>query len=64
MRDVGSNRSEVRSRSTNAGNEFIAGFVGTSFHEGRIASIDEKTRDTVIHTEYGKIEITLEQDDI
>jgi ABC-type Fe3+/spermidine/putrescine transport system ATPase subunit len=32
--------------------------------EGRIASIDEKTRATVIHTEYGKIEITLEQDNI
>jgi len=46
-------------------NEFIAGFVGyVNFMEGRIASIDEKTRDTVIHTEYGKIEITLEQDDI
>jgi ABC-type Fe3+/spermidine/putrescine transport system ATPase subunit len=46
-------------------NEFIAGFVGyVNFMEGRIASIDEKTRDTVIHTDYGKIEITLEQDDI
>jgi ABC-type Fe3+/spermidine/putrescine transport system ATPase subunit len=46
-------------------NEFIAGFVGyVNFMEGRIASIDEKTRDTVIHTEYGEIKITLEQDDI
>jgi ABC-type Fe3+/spermidine/putrescine transport system ATPase subunit len=46
-------------------NEFIAGFVGyVNFMEGRIASIDETTRDTVIHTEYGKIEITLEQDNI
>jgi ABC-type Fe3+/spermidine/putrescine transport system ATPase subunit len=46
-------------------NEFIAGFVGyVNFMEGRIASIDEKTRDAVIHTEYGKIEITLEQGDI
>ena len=46
-------------------NEFIAGFVGyVNFMEGRIASIDEKTRATVIHTEYGKIEITLEQSDI
>jgi len=46
-------------------NEFIAGFVGyVNFMEGRIASIDAKTRDTVINTEYGKIEITLEQDDI
>jgi iron(III) transport system ATP-binding protein len=46
-------------------NEFIAGFVGyVNFMEGRVASIDEKTRDTVIHTEYGKIEITLEQENI
>jgi ABC-type Fe3+/spermidine/putrescine transport system ATPase subunit len=46
-------------------NEFIAGFVGyVNFMEGRVASIDEKTRATVIHTEYGKIEITLEQGDI
>jgi ABC-type Fe3+/spermidine/putrescine transport system ATPase subunit len=46
-------------------NEFIAGFVGyVNFMEGRIASIDETTRDTVIHTEYGQIEITLEQDNI
>jgi ABC-type Fe3+/spermidine/putrescine transport system ATPase subunit len=46
-------------------NEFIAGFVGyVNFMEGRVASIDAKTRDTVIDTEYGKIEITLEQDDI
>ncbi len=46
-------------------NEFIAGFVGyVNFMEGRIASIDEKTRDTVIDTKYGKIEITLEQNDV
>jgi ABC-type Fe3+/spermidine/putrescine transport system ATPase subunit len=46
-------------------NEFIAGFVGyVNFMEGRVASIDAKTRDTVIDTEYGKIEITLEQDGI
>jgi iron(III) transport system ATP-binding protein/putative spermidine/putrescine transport system ATP-binding protein/spermidine/putrescine transport system ATP-binding protein len=46
-------------------NEFIAGFVGyVNFMAGRIASIDVKTRDTIIDTEYGKIEITLEQDDI
>jgi ABC-type Fe3+/spermidine/putrescine transport system ATPase subunit len=46
-------------------NEFIAGFVGyVNFMAGRIASIDAKTRDTIIDTEYGKIEITLEQDDI
>jgi len=46
-------------------NEFIAGFVGyVNFMEGRVASIDEKTRDTVIDTEYGKIGITIEQNDI
>ncbi len=46
-------------------NEFIAGFVGyVNFLEGRVASIDEKTHDTTIHTEFGKIEITLEQNDI
>lgn len=46
-------------------NEFIAGFVGyVNFMKGWVASIDEKTRATVIHTEYGKIEITLEQSDI
>ena len=46
-------------------NEFIAGFVGyVNFMEGRIASIDEKTRDAVIATEYGKIGITLEQDNV
>ncbi|MBN2439120.1 MAG: ABC transporter ATP-binding protein [Deltaproteobacteria bacterium] len=46
-------------------NEFIAGFVGyVNFMEGRIASIDEKTRNTVIDTKYGKIEITLEQDNV
>jgi ABC-type Fe3+/spermidine/putrescine transport system ATPase subunit len=46
-------------------NEFIAGFVGyVNLMEGRIASIDPKTRDTVIRTEYGQVEIVLEQDDI
>jgi ABC-type Fe3+/spermidine/putrescine transport system ATPase subunit len=46
-------------------NEFIAGFVGyVNFMEGRIASIDEKTRNAVIDTDYGKIKITLEQGDI
>jgi ABC-type Fe3+/spermidine/putrescine transport system ATPase subunit len=46
-------------------NEFIAGFVGyVNFMEGRVTAIDAKTRDTFIDTEYGKIEITLEQDDI
>ena len=46
-------------------NEFIAAFVGyVNFMDGRVASLDEKTRDAVIDTEYGKIGITLEQDDI
>ena len=46
-------------------NEFIAGFVGyVNFMEGRVASIGEKTREAVIDTEYGQIEIALEQDDI
>jgi ABC-type Fe3+/spermidine/putrescine transport system ATPase subunit len=46
-------------------NEFIAGFVGyVNLMAGRIASIDEKTRDTIIDTEYGKIEVALEQEDI
>ena len=46
-------------------NEFIAGFVGyVNFMDGRIASIDEKTREAVIATEYGDIAIALEQDDV
>jgi len=46
-------------------NEFIAGFVGyVNFMEGRIASIEEKTGATVLNTEYGELEITLEQEDI
>jgi ABC-type Fe3+/spermidine/putrescine transport system ATPase subunit len=46
-------------------NEFIAGFVGyVNLMAGRIASIDEKTRDTIIDTEYGKIKVALEQEDI
>ena len=46
-------------------NEFIAGFVGyVNFMEGRVESIDGGTRNTVVDTEYGKIEITLAQDDI
>jgi ABC-type Fe3+/spermidine/putrescine transport system ATPase subunit len=35
-----------------------------NFMEGRIASIDERTRNTVVDTKYGKIEITLEQENI
>jgi ABC-type Fe3+/spermidine/putrescine transport system ATPase subunit len=46
-------------------NEFIAGFVGyVNFMEGRVSSVDEKTRDAVISTEFGKIEITVEQRDV
>jgi ABC-type Fe3+/spermidine/putrescine transport system ATPase subunit len=46
-------------------NEFIAAFVGyVNFMEGRIESIDQATRSTVIHTAYGRLEITLEQDDV
>jgi len=46
-------------------NEFIAAFVGyVNFMDGRIESINQSTRDTVVSTPYGKFEITLEQDDI
>ena len=46
-------------------NEFIAGFVGyVNFMDGRIESIDASTRNTMIDTEYGKLSITLEQDDV
>ncbi len=40
-------------------NEFIAAFVGyVNFMDGRIESIDQATRDTVVATPYGKFEIT------
>jgi ABC-type Fe3+/spermidine/putrescine transport system ATPase subunit len=46
-------------------NEFIAGFVGyVNFMDGRIESIDETTRNTIVNTEYGQLMITLEQDDV
>jgi ABC-type Fe3+/spermidine/putrescine transport system ATPase subunit len=46
-------------------NEFIAAFVGyVNFMDGRIESIDQASRSTVVSTSYGKFEITLEQDDI
>ena len=46
-------------------NEFIAAFVGyVNFMDGRIASIDEKTRTVVVDTQYGKFEINLEQEDL
>ncbi len=46
-------------------NEFIAAFVGyVNFMDGRVESIDPATKNTVIRTEFGKLEIALEQDDI
>jgi ABC-type Fe3+/spermidine/putrescine transport system ATPase subunit len=46
-------------------NEFIASFVGyVNFMDGRVDSIDEKTHHAAIETEYGNIEITLEQENI
>jgi ABC-type Fe3+/spermidine/putrescine transport system ATPase subunit len=46
-------------------NEFIASFVGyVNFMDGRVASLDDATRNAVVATEYGNIEICLEQDNI
>lgn len=46
-------------------NEFIAAFVGyVNFMAGRVESIDQATKNTAIHTEFGILEIELEQDDI
>lgn len=46
-------------------NKFIAGFVGyVNFIDGRVATIDGATRNTIVETEYGPFEISLEQDDI
>jgi len=46
-------------------NEFIASFVGyVNFMEGRVASIDAATRDSIVATDYGNIEIRLQQNDI
>lgn len=46
-------------------NRFIAAFVGyVNFIDGRIASIEKETRDTVVETEHGRFEIALEQADI
>jgi ABC-type Fe3+/spermidine/putrescine transport system ATPase subunit len=45
-------------------NEFIASFVGyVNFMEGRVASIDTGTRNATVDTEYGPIEIRLDQED-
>lgn len=46
-------------------NQFIASFVGyVNFLDGRIAAIDGATRNTIVETEYGPLEISLEQTDI
>ncbi len=43
-------------------NEFIASFVGyVNFMEGRLVSVDAATRNAVVATEYGDIEVRLEQ---
>jgi ABC-type Fe3+/spermidine/putrescine transport system ATPase subunit len=46
-------------------NEFVASFVGyVNFMEGRVASLEAATRNAVVATEYGNIEIRLQQNDI
>jgi ABC-type Fe3+/spermidine/putrescine transport system ATPase subunit len=46
-------------------NEFIAGFVGyVNFMAGRIEAIDDATRNAVVDTGHGKIEIQLDQQGI
>jgi ABC-type Fe3+/spermidine/putrescine transport system ATPase subunit len=46
-------------------NEFIAAFVGyVNFMDGRVESIDPATKNTVIHTEFGRLEIELQQSDV
>ena len=46
-------------------NEFIAGFVGyVNFLEGTIDTIDKEARTLAVSTDFGKLEITLQQDDI
>jgi ABC-type Fe3+/spermidine/putrescine transport system ATPase subunit len=46
-------------------NEFIASFVGyVNFLEGTIDTIDKEACTLAVSTEYGKLEIALEQDDI
>ena len=46
-------------------NEFIAAFVGyVNFMAGRVESIDRTTQDTVINTEFGRLAIALEQNDV
>jgi ABC-type Fe3+/spermidine/putrescine transport system ATPase subunit len=46
-------------------NEFIAGFVGyVNFLEGTVDVIDEKTKTSYVTTEYGKLELDHDQEDI
>jgi ABC-type Fe3+/spermidine/putrescine transport system ATPase subunit len=46
-------------------NEFIAAFVGyVNFMDGTVESIDEETRNVVIDTENGRLEINLRQEEI
>ena len=46
-------------------NEFIAGFVGyVNFLEGTVDAIDKETKTSHVSTEYGKLELDHDQDDI
>jgi len=46
-------------------NEFIANFVGyVNFLEGKIDAIDKDTRTSYISTEYGKLELDYDQEDV
>jgi spermidine/putrescine ABC transporter ATP-binding subunit len=46
-------------------NEFIAGFVGyVNFLEGAVDAIDKETKTSHVSTEYGKLELDHDQDDI
>jgi len=46
-------------------NEFIANFVGyVNFLEGKIDVIDKDTRTSYISTEYGKLELDYDQEDV
>jgi len=46
-------------------NDFIAGFVGyVNFLQGVIDTIDEESHTSVVSTEYGKLELNYEQEDI
>jgi len=46
-------------------NEFIAGFVGyVNFLEGKIDAIDKEIRTSYVSTEYGRLELDHDQEDI